>query len=72
MQILKAKMLDMQTDQLKNAYGHTTLQHLGITFDDAMNNSMFALCLNRIAEVISKPYIPLPKHAPAKPLAYKD
>jgi hypothetical protein len=62
----------MQTDQLQNAYNRTTLQHLGITFDDAINTPMFATCLSRIAEAIAKPYIPLPKHAPAKPLAYKD
>lgn len=61
----------MQADQLQNAYNRT-LATLGISFDDAMNNPMFATCLTRIAEALEKPYVPLPKHAPAKPLAYKD
>jgi hypothetical protein len=62
----------MQTDQLIKAYKNTALPRLGITFDDAINTPMFAICLSRIAESMQKPYIPLPKHAPAKPLAYKD
>jgi hypothetical protein len=61
----------MQTEQLQNAYNRT-LAHLGISFDDAMSNPMYARCLNRIAEAIERPYIPLPKHEAAKPLAYKD
>lgn len=62
----------MQNAQLLKAYKRTALPRLGISFDEAINTPMFALCLSRIAEAISKPYIPLPKHAPAKPLAYKD
>jgi hypothetical protein len=62
----------MQTDQLLKAYKRTALPRLGISFDEAINTPMFDLCLSRIAEAIAKPYIPLPKHAPAKPLAYKD
>jgi hypothetical protein len=61
----------MQNAQLQNAYNRT-LAPLGISFDDAMSNPMFATCLTRIAEAIAKPYIPLPKHAASKPLAYKD
>lgn len=72
MQILKVRMLDMQTYQLKNAYERTKLKQHGISFESAIEQPMFALCLSRIAKAISKPYIPLPKHAPAKPLAYKD
>jgi hypothetical protein len=62
----------MQTDPLKDAYQRAELSRHGITFDDAINNPMFARCLNRIAEALQKPYVPLPKHAAAKPLAYKD
>jgi hypothetical protein len=63
----------MQTNTtIEQAYHRTALAHLGISLDTAINTPMYAMCLSRIAEAISKPYVPLPKHAASKPLAYKD
>jgi hypothetical protein len=62
----------MQTEQLQNAYNRTKLKQHGISFEWAIEQPIFVMCLTRIAEAMQKPYIPQPKHAPAKPLAYKD
>jgi hypothetical protein len=50
---------------LQIAYQRAKLARHGITFDDAMANPMFKTCLGRIAEAISRPHVPLPKHATA-------
>jgi len=62
----------MQTEELKAAYDRTKLKQNGISFEWAIEQPIFVMCLSRIAEAISKPYVPLPKHAASKPLAYKD
>lgn len=52
------------TAQLKIAYQRTALQREGISFEQAMGDAMFKMCLTRIATLIErKPtHIPLPKH----------
>jgi hypothetical protein len=54
------------TQSLQNAYDRAQLARHGVTFERAMAEPMFKNCLTRLAEVIEKPYIPLPTH-PSRP-----
>lgn len=58
--------------QLKAAYDRTKLKKNGISFEWAIEQPIFVMCLTRIAESMQKPYVPLPKHAVTPPRAYKD